>query len=335
MYRTLIRTSLIAATVAFVSSTLASTSMATDWTDITFPNKKHDFGTCAVAAKTEYRFSVFNQFQQNLHIQTVRASCGCTTPVIETPTIAPGQTGTILARFNTDTFKGQKGATLTVVIDQPFYTEVQLRVDGYIRSDMVFHPGSVDFGTVNQGEASTKSSKVFYAGRTDWEILGVNSNKPWLIPTVTEVSRSGGSIQYELGLTLSDSAPKGFFQDQIVVTTNDSAMPRVPLPTTGFVESPLSISPQSIALGSLKPGQSINQRLVIKGRVPFVVESINADGWEVDFKPSTTARTTHMITAKFTPTGAVGPQKVDVEIRTNGNSKAIAKATLIAEVRDR
>ena len=335
MYRTQFKPNLIAALAAFLSAVFVSTSLAADWSDITFPNKKHDFGTCAVAAKTEHRFTVFNQFQQNLHIQSVRASCGCTTPIVETPNILPGQTGTILARFNTDTFKGKKGATLTVVIDQPFFTEVKLEVNGYIRSDMVFHPGSVEFGTINQGESATKASKLFYAGRGDWQILNINSNKPWLVPTFTEVSRVGGSIQYQVGVSVSDTAPKGFFHDEVVVTTNDNAMPRVPFPVTGYIESPLSISPQSIALGSLKPGQSINQRLAIKGKTPFLIESIKAEGWEVEFKPITTPRTAHIVMAEFTPTGIVGPQKVEVEIKTSGSSSATATATLIAEVRDR
>ena len=44
--------------------------------------------------------------------------------------------GAIVATFNTNSFHGQRGATLTVIIDKPFYAEVQLHVRGYIRSDV-------------------------------------------------------------------------------------------------------------------------------------------------------------------------------------------------------
>ena len=44
--------------------------------------------------------------------------------------------GAIVATFNTDSFHGQRGATLTVIIDQPFYAEVQLHDRGYIRTDV-------------------------------------------------------------------------------------------------------------------------------------------------------------------------------------------------------
>ncbi len=173
---------------------------AADWSDTTFPVKSHDFGTVAVAAKTEFQFPIHNNLSNTLHIHSVRASCGCTTPIVENNFIGPNQTGSIVARFNTDTFRGKKGATLTVVIDQPFYTEVRLRVDGYIRSDMVFHPGAIEFGQVDQGNGVSKSSKILYAGRSDWQVVDVQSNRPWLMPSFKEVTRSGGRVDYELNV---------------------------------------------------------------------------------------------------------------------------------------
>ena len=73
--------------------------------------------------------------------------------------------GAIVAHFNTDSFLGQRGATLTVTIDQPFYAEVQLHVRGYIRSDVVVEPGSVQFGSIDQGTAAEQTVAVNYAGR--------------------------------------------------------------------------------------------------------------------------------------------------------------------------
>ncbi|MEO1529970.1 MAG: DUF1573 domain-containing protein [Planctomycetota bacterium] len=298
-----------------------------------FPVKKHNFGTVAVAAKTEFRFPIYNPYSSPMHIQTVRRSCGCTTPVIETAYVQPGETGSILAKFNTGTFRGEKGATLTVIIDQPFYAEARLRVDGYIRSDMVFHPGAISFGTVNQGEPSTKSSKVLYAGRSDWEIVDVRSNVPWMVTDKKLVSRTGTRTDYEISVTLREDAPTGLFQNEIVVITNDSKRPQVPFRVSGSVKSPLSISPQAITLGAVKPGQKIEKVLVLKGTEPFTVESINCEGWDVDFAPTTVAKSTHIVAATFSATDASGPQKVAVEITTAGKDSVTAKAVLTADVR--
>ncbi|MEM9644843.1 MAG: DUF1573 domain-containing protein [Planctomycetota bacterium] len=305
-----------------------------DWTDQAFPVKKHNFGTVAVAAKTEYRFTIFNPHNQAMHIQTVRASCGCTTPIVETPYIEPGQYGSMLARFNTPTFRGKKGATLTVVIDQPFYAEVRLRVDGYIRSDMVFHPGEIDFGMINQGDSASKVTKVLYAGRGDWQITDVRANQPWMQVTKAESKRLGGSIEYAISVSIREDAPVGFFQDEIIVTTNDRSMTRVPLAVSGRVNASLTIAPQSLPLGTLKPGDVIKKRLVIRGQEPFLIDSITCEGWDVQFEAASEPKKMHLFDATFSPTDVTGPQKQVVVITTRGEDPVTAKAMLTADVRE-
>ena len=320
---------------AALSTALPSSPVVAGWPEDAFPVKSHDFGTVAVAAKTEFRFPIVNQFNAPMHIQSVRASCGCTTPIVETDYIPAGGKGSILARFNTSTFRGKKGATLTVVIDKPVYAEVRLRVDGYIRSDMVFHPGAIEFGKVEPGTPATETTKVLYAGRGDWKIVDVRSNQPWLQPSFRQTVRGQGKVNYEISVSLREDAPEGFFQDEIVVITNDRAMPNVPLKVSGTVEGKLSISPQSIALGSVKPGESIRQMLVIRGAEPFKIESIRCEGWDVDFEPSSTAKKTHIVAAHFTPKQqAQGAQKVSVTIKTAGDNPVTAQALLTADVRD-
>ncbi len=127
----------------FLMSTFAFPANAADWARSMFGSTSHDFGTVARAAKTEYQFQFENRSNQTIHVRSVRTSCGCTTPMIVTETVEPGQTGTILARFNTHTHTGQRQATVTVTFDRPQFTEVQLLVKGYIRSDIVFNPGKV------------------------------------------------------------------------------------------------------------------------------------------------------------------------------------------------
>jgi len=316
-----------------LASLLAVSSVAyADWADAVFPVKKHNFGTVAVGSKTEFRFPIHNNLDSPIHIRSVRASCGCTTPIIETESIAPGESGSILARFNTPTFRGKKGATLTVVMDQPFFSEVRLRVDGYIRSDMVFHPGAIEFGSIRQGELSEGTTKLYYAGRSDWQVVDVRSNKPWLVPTFRQTQRGQGKVNYDLTVQVREDAPAGFFQDEVIVQTNDRSMPRVPLRVSGKVETPLVISPQSIALGPVSAGQPLTQRMVIRGQQPFRLGDITCEGWDVDFQTAESAKKIHVLTVTFTPTEARGPQRSAVVISTAGESSVSAKAILTAEV---
>lgn len=324
---------LLCVPVLCLAACFADTASA-DWSDAAFPVKRHDFGTVAVASKTEFRFPVQNTTGRPMHIASVRTSCGCTTAIVETPYIEPGQTGWITARYNTDTHRGKKGATLTVVLDQPFYTEVRLRVDGYIRQDMVFHPGAVDFGNQSLGQELSRTVKILYAGRPDWAVVDVLSSKPWMSVDVKQESRSGSNATYALTVKLDPSAPAGSFQDELIVVTNDRSMPRVPLRVSGTLESELTISPQSIALGAVKPGEVIEKKLVIRGKEPFVIENLEANGWQVAFEPVTEPKTTHIINVRFTADGeATGQLSSRVVVTTRGGVTGTASALMTAIVR--
>src|SRR6202012_133635 len=96
-----------------------------------FADKSHDFGSVARAAKVEYAFVITNPYKEDIHISSVRSSCGCTSPGISKDTLKAGEKGAITAEFNTRAFSGQRGARVTVTIDKPMYAEVQLQVHGY------------------------------------------------------------------------------------------------------------------------------------------------------------------------------------------------------------
>jgi len=124
-----------------------------------FATTSHDFGTVARGQRTEFEFVLENLYVEDVHIASVRASCSCTTPEIKTDTLKTHQKGAILAKYNTAAFLGPKGATLTVIFDKPFWAEVQLNVRGFIRSDVLLQPGSVDFGSVDQERGAKGPSR--------------------------------------------------------------------------------------------------------------------------------------------------------------------------------
>lgn len=318
--------------VLVIGITTQIQAQSVDWKEV-FPVRKHNFGTVAVAAKTEFRFPVKNESAQTIHIRKVRASCGCTTPIVESSTIAPGDTSYIRARFNTDTFKGKRGANLTVVIDRPVYTEVRLRVDGYIRSDIVFHPGAVEFGAITATEGLRKTVKVMYAGRKNWTIKDVESPQSWLKTSFAETGSSRTKKNYLVTVEIAEDAPAGFFQDELIVHTNDSAMPRVPLRVSGEIASLLKVSPGVVALGKINAGESVTKKIVIVGQKPFKISSLSAAGFEVKADLKSESRKTHIVQATFTPDAeSNGATKGDLVITTGGEESTSASALITAEI---
>lgn len=261
----------------------------------------HDFGTVARAAKTEHTFFIKNVTQKPIHLSSIRASCGCTTPTIVTKWIQPGQTGQIHAKFNTGSFTGQKQATLTVSIAQPVFTEIQLTVRGYIRSDVVVNPSEFAFGQVPEGERKVVEATIDYAGRGDWRIEDIRSELPFVKADFEELSRSGGRVKYRVVVGLDDSAPAGAIANQLTLVTNDRRLRTVPVSISGEVQPEIQISPQALALGEIIKGKTIQQRLVVKGQKPFKILDITSNEAEVRYTPTSNAKAAHLINLTISP----------------------------------
>lgn len=290
---------------------------AQSWAKGLFPVTSHDFGTVAKAAKTEFRFPVQNNLGQDIHIASVRASCGCTTPSIETENVKAGDTGFINAKFNTGSFFGQRSATLTVVIDRPRYAEVQLQVKGYVRTDVVFNPGEVNFGTVETGESQTKKVDLEYAGRSDWKITNVRTPSEFVSAEIKEANRGNGRVKYELEVSIKEGAPAGPVQNELILETNDRRLKSVALRYSADVRPTLSVSPQTIDLKEIAPGSSYQQRIVVRGAKPFRVNSITLDGFTIDYQASDEAKAVHLIPVKITAGESIQGSKSALIIKTD------------------
>ncbi len=270
------------AAAALIVATWACPLFATPQVASMFSSTSHDFGTVARAAKTEHRFYFTNPYTTPIHVRSVRTSCGCTTPIVETHDVAPGEQGSILAKFNTGTHTGQRAATLTVTIDRPMVTEIQLHVKGYIRTDVVFNPGEASFGSVDQGTSKTLQVALEYAGRPDWQIKALNTSESFLSATAKEASRGNGRVRYNLEITLSEETPPGPLQSELIVVTNDRNLTRVPLQINANIVAGLTVSPSSLALGDVLSTEPIKQLVLLKGQKPFHVKGVQSDVLDVE-----------------------------------------------------
>ena len=201
--------------LTFVLSVLScSIACAQDWATKMFESTTHDFGTVARDAKTEYEFVFKNPYVEEVHIASVGASCGCTTPIIKNDkdTLKTYQKSAIIAHFNTDRFQGSRSATLTVSIDRPYFAQVQLHVSGVIRTDVIVNPGGIDFGSVEQGTPGVKAIAVRYAGWYPWKITDIQSASPYLSARLAEVGRDNGMVDYHVFVTLNPKAHSRFLE---------------------------------------------------------------------------------------------------------------------------
>lgn len=319
--------------VALIAPRIAGSA---PWAPKMFESLDHDFGTVARGSDTVYKFPVKNIWKEDVHLASVRSSCGCTDPSIENPDLKSHEVGYIVAKFNTRTFTGLHSATLTVTIDKPFPTQVQLRVHGNIRGDVVFQPGSVEFGNIDQGTETEKKVSVTYAGRSDWKITDVvapSESSSQFEVELTETGRQSNRVVYDLLVRLKPTAPAGYLNEQLVIVTNDGNNLRIPLDVQGQIVPELAISPANLVLGDVPVGQTVSKKIIVRGKKPFKITDIKCEDQQFTFaNDSTEPKPMHIVEVKFAASGEPTKLRSPIQIATDLGDTYAAVCTAYATV---
>jgi hypothetical protein len=321
----------------FLLLLIAGASPGQEWAKKLFSDFDHDFGTVARGAKEEYRFEMVNCYVEDVHIRSVRTSCGCTTPRIEKETLKTWEKGAIIAKLNTGAFMGYKNASIIVTIDQPYFAEVHLNIRSRIRSDVVFTPGVVQLGSVDQGTKSEQTISVDYAGRSDWQLVDIRSANQSFEVELTETRRSAGRVSYDMTVRLRGDAPPGYINDQLTLVTNDNGTRTIPLSVEGRVISSLTVSPAALSLGTVEPGEKVTKQLIVRAKKPFKILDVRCSGGDdcFEFKKPADTKTLQLIPVTFTAGTTPGKVVQTIEIQTDmGASKATCVATAFVKVPD-
>jgi hypothetical protein len=303
-------------------------SVGQEWAAKMFAETTHNFGTVARGAKTEHRFTVRNIYKEDVHITGVRTSCGCTSPVVTKNLLKTHETAEVVATFNTRTFLGQHGATLTVTIDQPYYAEVQLRVDGNIRSDVSFDPPFIDLGNVDLGKGAVQTVRVSRTGSLPWQIVDVRSANPMFEVTLSKPLRTPTQTVYDLTLSLKPEAEPGYINSELILVTNDPRAEQIPMDVEGRVVAALTVSPQLLAMGVVQPGQSVTKNVVVRANQPFRVVDVACGDACVSCKVPDREATVQILPVTFTAGEATGLLERELQVATNLGSNLVQSIML-------
>jgi hypothetical protein len=294
-------------------------SYGQDWAQKMFKVADHDFGSVARGAKAEFSFVCENIYMEDIHLASVRTSCGCTTPRVENGLLKTYDKGAIVAHFNTDSFTGPHGATLTVTIDQPFFAEVQLHVKGDIRNDVVVEPGSVQYGSIDQGIAFDQQVTVNYGGSSAWQILDVKSFNPHITAKAIEATRSDGHVSYTLKVRVDQTTPAGYLNDHLMLVTNDPSAAQIPVLVEGQIMPGITVNPTALFMGVVQPGQKVTKQLVVKSKKPFKILGISCEdkSFQFDTSKASTAKELHLVPVTFTAGADAGKVVKTIKIATD------------------
>ncbi len=282
---------------------IGSAASGAEWSDRIFNTRSHDFGTVALGSLVEFEFTFQNQYLDDLHIVSVRSSCGCSIPRIkgDKRTYKSWEKGAIVAKLNTSAFRGSRGATITVTIDRPLYARVQLHVKTHIYDGVLLTPGSIQLGTVHQGVSASQTLRITTPHRK-LSIVGVETSSPHISAKLGPLERISGSWGYPLAVQLSAEAPPGYVRGYVMLITDGYRKTKIPVTIEGRVTPPISISPEALFMGLVDRGDTVRKQVVIRGRKPFVITNARSSDprFVIDISTASTPKTTHILPVEFT-----------------------------------
>lgn len=314
--------------------TITSIGHGSEWAKEMFKDTTFDFGVIARGAKAEHCFVFENLYLEDAHIASVRSSCGCTSPQYPNKVIKTYEQAAVVAKIDTRSFLGRKDATLTVVFDKPFFAEVDLHVHCYIRSDVVFQPGAIQFGSVRRGQSVRQKTTISYAGINNWQITSISCSDPAIKTELIEATRFQGRTTYDLWVTLLPGAKAGYIKDQIVIHTNDSdpSKSKIPLSVEGVVTDSLTVRPTSLTFGILSPGQSTTKNLVIRGHTPFKIKRISCPNKSISFCTPADSKLFHVIPITLQCPSKPGKIQEKIKIETDIPNTPPSEVPVYAEI---
>lgn len=108
---------------------------------VAFAETTHEFGKINEGDVVEHTFAFTNTGSTPLIIQDAKASCGCTIPKKPEQPVAPGETGEIQVRFNSQGKPGMQNKTITVTANtQPATTRLFIKADVTPKGEPVAGP---------------------------------------------------------------------------------------------------------------------------------------------------------------------------------------------------
>lgn len=205
---------------------------------ISFEKEAHSFGTIKEEdGKVKYVFNFQNTGDADLHLEEVKASCGCTTPDWTREPIPAGESGFVSAEFDPKNRPGKFEKFITVKTDGQQPKVIFLRIKGQVTPRA---KGPVDFYPFKDGNLRMRTNHIafgevkFPASDTGSTILYNDGEKPISLdlgstempPHITmeassTVIQPGETIKLNFTYNSSLKEDYGFLFEFIMLHTDD------------------------------------------------------------------------------------------------------------------
>jgi cytoskeletal protein CcmA (bactofilin family) len=221
---------------------------------IVFEQTLYDFGTVDKGTKVEHHFLFRNAGDATLIVNNVRSSCGCTSVLLTSKEIPPGEAGSIKASFDSKGYQGNVEKTITVESNDPSSPSVRLSLRGTVVSDITVTPQAINFGSLTKGRPVPPALlTISLREGARFKVTGVAADSDRVV--MKKIKDTKREFVYEVAL--AEKLPVGRVFGQITVTTDNEASRDIVVPYHAVVQGAVRADPQVVILGQVTPGTKV------------------------------------------------------------------------------
>ena len=174
-----------------------------------------------------------------------------------------------------------------------------------------------------------RDATVTHYGDRNWRILEANGSSDYLSTTLSGPERYGSRISYKLNVSVGEDAPAGCIHEGILLMTTDRADKPIQVMVQGRIVRAIRVGPRALHFGSVAPREEATTRLVVSGKRPFRIASVEVDSdcFEFEIPKDGEPKKLHIVPVRFTASDHPGAFVNRIYINTDqGEESASVEA---------
>lgn len=185
--------------------------------DLQVKEPRFDFGEVTQGDKVPHVFEFVNAGDENLVIEKVQSSCGCTAVLLSEKVIPPGGRGELKASFDSTRFRNNISKTIYLYSNDPVNPVLQLHIKGRVLETIAIEPAQVHFGSISAKNTVVSSVVLRNMGKNRLSLGEPRSTAAELVAKMSETSFDGGD-EVTLELRLTPKPDQVRFSGYVLVT---------------------------------------------------------------------------------------------------------------------
>ena len=202
---------------------------------ISFDSTSKNFGKATEGETLRHVFKFTNRGNAPLEVIGVNASCGCTSALLSSNKISPGQSGELEVTIATEGLNTPEiSKTVSITSNDPRQPQVVLSLTAELVPEFVLSEQSVYFGTVPRGKEVTKEILVTIPPDQAVQLVSATTTDENVTVKLEPVAGSGGK-KVRIIAVQKPTAPEGYHFGNLVIKTTSKLKPELRISVRGIV----------------------------------------------------------------------------------------------------